>query len=271
MIDWDQRRQSCPECGRGKSDKTLGVTANDDGSYIAHCFRCAYVERLAGDDNKLVRQGTQQPRQQPQKHVSLSDYGRAIWDECKPLRSTVGEEYLLARRCVIPPIDGDLRYHPMLPHKPSGYAGPALVGLVTDAITGMPLTLHRTWIRADGTKAEIDPARLLLGNHRKDGGVIRLWPDEDVTTGLGIAEGIETALSLAHAHKPVWSLIDAGNLAKFPPLGGIETLLIAVDNDPAGISAAEACATRWHDAGVEVLLVKAAAGDINDLAMRAAA
>lgn len=270
MIDWSKSRQPCPACDKGSKDTALHVDQNPDGSCIAYCHRCHYTERYAmADSRPLVRPGSRQEREQ--RYTILSDFGRALWGECGPLAGTIGEQYLLARHCVIPPMEGDLRYHPMLPHKPSGYAGPALVALVTDAITCEPISLHRTWIRADGTKAEIDPARMLLGNHRKDGGVIRLWPDEEVTGSLGVAEGIETALSLAHAHKPVWSLIDAGNLAKFPALGGIETLLIAVDNDPAGISAADACATRWHEAGAEVLMVKAAEGDINDLAKRAAA
>jgi len=134
-----------------------------------------------------------------------------------------------------------------------------------------PLTLHRTWICANGDKAACDPPRMLLGNHRKAGGVIRLWPDDAVTTGLGIAEGIETALSLAHGFTPVWACIDAGNLAAFPVLEGIESLVIAADHDEAGISAANACATRWTDAGREVRIVMPdqAKTDLNDLARAA--
>jgi putative DNA primase/helicase len=93
-----------------------------------------------------------------------------------------------------------------------------------------------------------------------------------VTLGLGIAEGIETALSLAHAYAPGWATLDAGNLAAFPVLSGIECLTIAVDNDPAGIRAADECAERWHAAGREVRLVMApqAGADLNDLAQEAA-
>jgi phage/plasmid primase-like uncharacterized protein len=169
------------------------------------------------------------------------------------------------------PEDGHLRYHAELKHPPSGAVAPAMVALVTDAVTGEEITLHRTWIRGDGTKAPLDPPRMLLGGHRKAGGVIRLWPDEAVTTALGIAEGIETALSLAHAFRPVWACIDAGNLAAFPMLDGIESLTIAADNDAAGIAAAEACAARWTAAGREVRIVmpEKAGTDLNDLARAA--
>ena len=83
-----------------------------------------------------------------------------------------------------------------------------------------------------------------------------------VTTGLGVADGIETALSLAWGHAPVWALIDAGHLAKFPPLAGIESLVIACDNDPAGIAAARACSARWAERGVEVFVTRQEANDL---------
>ena len=84
--------------------------------------------------------------------------------------------------------------------------------------------------------------------------------------------GFETALSLAHAYTPAWACIDAGNLAAFPVLPGVESLVIGADNDPAGIRAAEACAERWTQAGREVHIVMANThtADINDL-VRAAA
>ena len=155
----------------------------------------------------------------------------------------------------MPPPDGDLRWHPALTHKPSGMVGPALVALVTDAVTREPITLHRTWVCADGTKAPLDPPRMLLGGHRKQGGVVRLWPDEAAALGLGIGEGIETALSMARHYTPVWSAIDAGNLGALPVLAGIETLVIGADHDAAGLDAATVCADRWAAAGVEVHVI----------------
>jgi phage/plasmid primase-like uncharacterized protein len=165
---------------------------------------------------------------------------------------------------VIPPADGDLRCMPALRH-PSGYVGPALVALITDTLTAAPLSLHRTWIQPDGNKAPVSPARLLLKDHPIRDGVIRLWPSEAVTAGLGIAEGIETALSLAHGITPVWSLIDAGHLRKFLVLPGVQELVIAADNDEAGRAAADACAGRWKDhATVRVVSADTEGADLND-------
>jgi len=270
VIDWDgPGRQPCPECARGPKDKACGVTVEHDRSGVAHCFRCGYVETRTQGTLNAGRKPIAS-RSQPTKHETLSEFGLALWADCLPI-SGDGLAYLKARACVVPPEDGDLRYHPALKHPPSGMVGPALVALVTDAVTGVPLTLHRTWVCAYGSKAAFSPPRMLLGGHRKVGGVVRLWPDEALTQGLGLAEGIETALSLAHAFAPVWACIDAGNLAGLPVLDGVESLLIAVDHDAAGFSAAEACATRWAMQGRVVSLVvpPEAKTDLNDIARAA--
>ena len=36
---------------------------------------------------------------------------------------------------------------------------------------------------------------------------------------------------------PIWAMLNAGGVASFPVLNGIEVLWIAVDHDPAGRSA----------------------------------
>lgn len=277
MIPWSDlhsgsHRMTCPSCGRGERDKTLGVTI-EDGAGVAHCFRCSHVENWQ-EDRTAIRPGKPVSRPVARlKPAGLSEYGLTVYhDESRPPRGTMGADYLLARGCALPPEDGDLRFHPALKH-PSGYVGPALVALVTDAVTREEISLHRTWIRPDGTKAPVDPPRMLLGGHRKQGGVIRLWPDECVTYGLGIGEGIETALTLATVLRPAWSLIDAGNLTAFPVLASIEVLTIAADHDEAGLDAANTCALRWTQAGADVRLVipPREGTDLNDYAKREAA
>ncbi|MDC6177812.1 toprim domain-containing protein [Ralstonia solanacearum] len=275
MIAWTHydtgnHRIPCPACGRGERDKTLGLTIEADGKGVAHCFRCAFTESYRSDRGarQQMPAATRIKAVTTQKHETLSEYGRDLWSACKPL-SGAAAAYLMARRCAIPPADGDLRWHPALKH-PSGYTGPALIGRITDAVTRQQLSLHRTWVQADGCKADVDPPRLLLGGHRKQGGVIRLWPDEAVTVGLGIAEGIETALSLAWAYAPVWACIDAGNLAAFPVLPGIEALTIGADNDAAGAAAAQECAARWANADREVYITRQTQNDLNDILKEAA-
>jgi hypothetical protein len=269
-LDLGTHRMRCPACNRSKRDTALAVTIEAPGRGVAYCHRCHYVESWR-DDHTAARPGTPKaPPQAAQRFEVLSAYGRELWEACRPVAGRA-RAYLEARGCLIPPADGDLRWHPALRHRPSGHDGAALVALLTDAVDRTPRTLHRTWVQANGQKAAVEPARMLLGGHRKAGAVCRLWPDEAVTHGLGVAEGIETALSLAHGMTPVWAAIDAGNLAELAVLPGVKVLTVAADHDEAGLKAARACAARWRGAGRRVRLVMpdAFGQDLNDEARAA--
>jgi putative DNA primase/helicase len=205
-------------------------------------FQWLRHERLvdADDGEGRERQEPAQPPDEPQQYQTLSDWGQQLWASCRPIGADdPAGSYLRARGCALPHRDGDLRWHPALKH-PSGHVGPALVGLITDVRDALlpPLNLHRTWLAGDGSgrKATLDRPRSLLKAHHKAGGCIRLWPDDVVTYGLGLAEGVETALTLARVFRPVWSTIDAGNLAAFPYLYPIESITVCVDHDPAGLA-----------------------------------
>jgi len=86
-------------------------------------------------------------------------------------------------------------------------------------------------------------------------GVIRLSPDEEVTQGIGICEGIEDGLAiLLSGWAPIWCATSAGAIAKFPVLSGIEALTIFADPDANGMKAAGECAERWRAADRECLV-----------------
>ena len=276
-IEWGnlpqgQHRMRCPACGKDRrADKTLGVTIDHTGKGVAHCFRCEFVETYTPGNNQrqphthhrrepLLRVAVQTPAAQ---HETLSPAGCALWHAGHPLPGSPVAHYLNMRRCVLPPEHGHLRWLPSHRH-PTGHTGPCMLALLTDATTAEWKSLHFTWIEG-GRKADVQPPRLLLAGHRKAGTVCRLWPDDEVLAGLAVAEGIETALSLAHAFTPVWACIDAGNLSQFPALPGIQTLVIGQDRDPAGERAAAECAARWVAAGKTVLVTQQAANDVNDL------
>jgi hypothetical protein len=102
-------------------------------------------------------------------------------------------------------------------------------------------------------------------------GAVKLTPDEEVSTCLGIGEGLESTLSLRAVPEfglsPIWSLIAAGGTERLPVLSGIECLWIAVDHDPAGQRAARAAAQRWQISGREAFLITPSTphADLNDL------
>jgi hypothetical protein len=120
-------------------------------------------------------------------------------------------------------------------------------------VTGEPTGgVHRTFLKPDGSgKAAIDRPKMMLGPW----GVVRLHEPE--TSGVGIAEGIETSLAVAQriGWGPVWAACTVGGFTKIPPLV-MRTLNIFVDHDDDGASlqAAEDCAEVWLSAGLEVFI-----------------
>jgi phage/plasmid primase-like uncharacterized protein len=192
-----------------------------------------------------------------------------IWHEACDAYGTPVERYLANRRLVLP--SGALRYHPACPF--AGSKTPAMIALVRGIESNKPQAIHRTALDASGNKIEIEGKdKMALGPI--GGGAIKLTADEDVTIALGIAEGIETALSLQRLPEwggsPVWSLISAGGIRKFPLLSGIETLVIAADKDTAGENAALEVAERWGEHEVLVVEAQDDGADLNDVIRRAA-
>jgi putative DNA primase/helicase len=197
-----------------------------------------------------------------------------IWSESVEPFGTPVELYLATRALLLPAeAAGDaLRFHPACPF--AGEKTPAMIALVRDVVDDRPIAIHRTALTPDGNKAVIKGnSRLSLGPIA--GGAIKLSPDAHVTICLGIAEGIETALSMREIAEfgpsPVWALISAGGLAAFPILSAIESLFIAVDADEAGRRASAAVGARWRRAGREAFLIEPRRPglDLNDLVRRA--
>lgn len=260
----------------GVGGGVLDLVVHARGGTRTEAFAWLQNEQLIDADNERSHVTTADPPPaktadavSTEQHATLSDWGRRLWASCKPITSDdPAGRYLRARGCALPHPNGDLRWHPALKHS-SGYVGPALVGLITDVRDALlsPLNLHRTWITADdsGRKADLELPRLVLKGHRKAGGVIRLWPDDWVTYGLGLAEGLETALTLARVFTPVWSTIDAGNLGSFPVMPGLESVTVCVDHDPAGLRAFDTLAERWTTAGREVRRLLTPDPQTNDL------
>jgi hypothetical protein len=165
-----------------------------------------------------------------------------LWQQSIPLPDTLGWKYFTERRGlhigVLGPLDHALRFHP---------GKRAVIGLMTDPVTNKPTGVHRTFLNADATKRE----RKMLG-HR---GVIRLSADENVTTGLGICEGVEDGLAiLISGWAPIWAATCAEEIKKFPVLPGFEALTIFADCDVVGTAAAQSCAKRWRDSGCDVAI-----------------
>lgn len=258
-----------PGPGHSRHDRSMAVfvDGNNPDGFRVHSF--------SGDDWKTCRDyvkqrlGLSDTPSRPFRPVIVEpkpekvDRDRAafalsIWREARSIAGTPAEGYLKSRGIDLarPPegLGEALRWHPACPWE-GGKHG-AMVGLLTDAQTCEPRAIHRTAITAEGRKVD----KRMLGPAA--GCVVRLWPDETVTTGLVLGEGIETTLAAATrldglkgtALTPAWAACSAVGMAKFPVLPGIEALTLLTDNDKSGAGqrAALECAGRWTMAGKEV-------------------
>ena len=103
---------------------------------------------------------------------------------------------------------------------------------------------HLTYL--DGaSKANVPRVKKALTLQEYSGSVsVKLFEPKST---LGIAEGIETALSAHQLYKlPVWSTLNATLMKKFKAPSGVDTLVIFADNDKngTGLNAAFECGNK---------------------------
>lgn len=131
---------------------------------------------------------------------------------------------------------------------------------------GLP-AVHRTWLCPDGAgKADIDPAKAMLG--AVSGGAVRLagGPSRLVVAGKGIESGLSLLCGLLDGPATVWAGLSTSGLRglRLPPQPS--RLTIACDGDGPGREAAHALAERAHALGWQVSILDPGTGaDFNDI------
>jgi hypothetical protein len=262
-----ERCGPCPVCG-GADRFSINIrrqlwncrgcqTGGDVIDLVRHIDRCDFrtaVHTLGiAERPSCVRSAPTEP---PTPRPAQNDNGKralALWWASRPIAGTLAETYLQSRGLEHDDTDGEvLRFHPQCPF--GGVSHPCMVALFRAIKDNEPRAIHRTALTPDGRKID----RMALGP--VGDAAIKLSADEDVTYGLHVAEGIETALAaMSLGFSPAWALGHAGGIAKFPVLAGIDALTIIVDHDcpdsngrKAGHAAARECARRWMEAGRDV-------------------
>jgi putative DNA primase/helicase len=206
---------------------------------------------------------TSQPAKPEEDDAVRTDRALRIWSQVQRVRGTLAEVYLNNRGILVPDEALDvLGFHWHCPFGERRRA-PALVALVEDVITGEPIAIHRRELTPDAAKAGLWKALGPIGS-----GVIRLACFDG--GDLAIGEGVETCLScMMLGAGPTWSVIDAGNMTKFPVLDHVGRLTIMADNDVSGTGqrAAAACRDHWAAAGkaVRCAMPEQPGQDFNDV------
>lgn len=198
---------------------------------------CEEIDSLTG--NSYSRPVTERPSSK-----IMSDRQKVIrkFSRLSELRKTSGEAYL-QRRGILELPDEGIRFCDK--QTCNGREYQALYSLATDD-KGALCYLHRTLLDGD-RKADVVAAKKLMALQESSyleyaGSVaIRMFPP---AATLGIAEGIETALSCRQIYRcNVWSMMNTSFMEKFIAPPGVNHLVIFADNDPhgAGLAAAFKC------------------------------
>jgi putative DNA primase/helicase len=190
----------------------------------------------------------------------------ALWGASVDPRGTVAEQYLKSRALDLPDEAANeaIRFHSDCPFR--GERLPAMICLVRNTATNEPQAIHRTALSPDGNAIKRNAKTFRMSLAPIAGGAIKIDPDEDVTQGLCIGEGVETCLAGRQMGLwPVWCAVNTTGIEKFPILPSLDGLHIFKEHDEASAKAVDACARRWYEAGRAVIIVEPdTAKDLND-------
>ena len=141
---------------------------------------------------------------------------------------TLAESYLRSRGITIE-VPASLRFLPdaLYQEGDDRQKLPALIAPI-QIETRTLMGVHRTYLADDGaSKAEVAKAKKMLGSAK--GGAVRLAP---VADRLGIAEGIETALSVMQADGiATWAALSATGMKEIIIPPNVREVVIYADND----------------------------------------
>ena len=260
-------RAICP-VDREVDNPSLSIKRSAFGAILFKCFRdCAAGDIEAAIEARRAkgeRRGVI-PDTSERRALSKDDtfaIAMRLWLQTKPAEGTPVETYLRRRgiKIKLPPT---LRSHPNLKHQSGGYY-PAMLAIVVDA-DGHAVGVHRTFLTADGRKAKVGSVKMALGP--VSGGAVRLVATKAIPKKLAIAEGIETALSVAQMNPGlnVWAALSTSGMRNLIVPAGVEEIVICSDGDDAGSAAARYLQLRMQDIR-RVRVVSAPDGqDFNDI------
>ncbi len=258
----------CPACGgrdRFRWD-------NKDGKGTFYCSNCK-----SGDGFGLLKivkgwdflQAVEQVEsvigkarlETPRRIMTSEEQREAMrkrWHECKTVEAGGAVARYLKNRIGSDAVPSVIRSAP---------DRPAMVALMQGP-DGRAAMVHTTFLTSDGQKANIDKPRLLMQGTIAEGSAVRLAAHGDE---LGIAEGIETALSAtALTGIPCWAALNEVLLQKWIVPAGVKRVVIFGDNDcnyvgqSAAFALARKIALSKEPPAVEVRIPPTIGHDWND-------
>lgn len=233
----------CPACG-GRDRYRWD---NKEGKGTFYCSQCGsgdgfeLLKRVRGWDFKQAAQEVEaivgSVKQEAARKIASPEEQREAmrkrWQQCKPVTvDSAVAKYLRSRGISL--IPAAVRSAP---------DRSAMVAMM-QAPDGKATMVHTTFLTEDGKKAPMDQPRLMMPGIIAEGAAVRLAAFKHE---LGIAEGIETALSAtALTGVPCWAALNEVLLQKWIVPAGVKRVTVFGDNDEkyVGQSAAFSLARR---------------------------
>ncbi len=254
----------CPthDDGRTPGLKITDDERKDDGIDL-HCFAgCDWrdVKDELRERGLLPAATTSSPRRRPPRRRQRppdaqptdrnqhSPLALEIWRDSTSADATKVETYLRGRAITLSP-PPSLRFHPNLTYTPTGTAFPAMVAAVQGPDRKIT-AIHRTYLLPSGEgKAPLNSPKMALGP--LGSGAVRLAKAEKE---LGLAEGIETALSAMQLFDvPCWAALGS-RLDRVSLPDDVQHVVLYADNGEPGQQAAGKAVEAFTSQGRKVTL-----------------
>lgn len=272
----------CPLCGQGTDrfrfdDKDGNGTwfcnkcGAGDGMKLAIAYTGKTFREVAALIDGMVGNIKYEPVRQERSPEQALDLLRDTWRETREVKpGDVVHRYLASRGVDELIYPAALRFAPNLRDGEGGIR-PCMVAMVGVYGSDKFVSMHRTFLKPDGSgKADMPSPRKMMPGALPDGACVAL---SDFSGGtLGIAEGIETAMSASALYGlPVWAALNTTMLQKWTPPEGCDEVAIFGDNDASFGGQAAAYGLAYRLAGkvpVNVHIPDAVGEDWNDVWQR---
>lgn len=222
----------------------------------------ASEKRIAAAEAKHQKEVLKEAKVEMQK---LKDV-RVFYEKCIPVEGTLAEKYLRKGRGIKAELPGDFRFCAKVKHRDTKLLTPALIVPIRN-IDNEISAIARIFLDKNGNQlnttyenilGEIKKAapKLNFGG-MKDAGVMISKTDFKGSDVVYIAEGIETALSVAEAipHQTIFASLSVSHLQNMPIPKNTQKIILCADEDGASANSERALiktANRYCERGYTV-------------------